>query len=174
MSGTLRVYEVASLEVDGKRIDDGGAITAPVKVVTIDGNKRDHRRYTIAAGETIKVWDWAEAQAKDFQHLRLCLIGGGYLSVRLKFDTPESTSDDTPSGDNPRWMPACDLNCQSPLILNAAVTSMVPTLADDVTEDADGLPDALTGIDAVDARLYAIAVRNTGSAAVVLDVTAWE
>lgn len=174
MSGTLKVYQVATLDINGRRLVDGGSNFLALKAVTIDAEKIDQRRVVVAAGATEILWAYGTSPAQAFKHFRAAVSNGGYLITRFKFDTAESDSDPTPSGDNERWVPGCDLTCHSPLLLNTVLSRIVPTLADDVTEDADGKPDALTGTDAVEARLYAIAVKNIGSEAVTVDVTAWE
>ena len=169
MSATARVYAEVNLTLNGQYIGFGKRET-PFKEVTIPGTGVNQpQRFQLAGGETKILWSYE--QQRDFE--LLWLYSDGYVQLAVKVDTPQSSSNLAPSGTYDRWR-QLDRSCVAPLILDTDNCLINPSLTDEAASDATGLPRVLTssgaGSPSVTGKIYALAVKNPGTAVVNVEL----
>ncbi len=140
----------------------------PTEVTLTDGSTMIVNEISIAAGDTVEVWKWSDTSGAEIVVLQI-LDGEGYLDVWHRIDVPTSADDPEPASAGP-WN-ASSLSCFAPMIFSSDQMKYNATAATHVG-DTGGLPSAASSGSTATGTLSKIAVKNPGTAAVLLRVTA--
>lgn len=131
--------------------------------------QRYMKEHIIAAGAEVELWNGTvEGALRDFAIMGMQIVGEGQLELALYADTPESESDLTPSGDNPKWIPQGRLSCASAREYDHNRVKINPTNNTLVGTDGDGKPNVFTSGSSVSGKWYKASVQNDTASAVTL------
>lgn len=171
MSGTLEAFYSLILRVGG-RVLDAGSLRVPVGSRTVIGTQhRVKEQLLIAAGTTKRIWEHT-ATTPRFDTVTVRIMNGTELGLEdddvnsfgtlyWGVDAPESSSDDTASGDAPRWRnKSMSCNCLPEVFSTKDGGLVEPLIANEIAGALTGYPTIASSATALDARIYAIAIQN--------------
>ena len=173
MTATGKLYFGVVLTEGGSSISVGNmTASAPLATKSLTGTPRFNRRLSIPAGGKVVVWDFSDSQ----DEVKFGLLGArivsssGYCRVGLFIDSPTDAANDdySASGSHDHWMHR-DLSCFAPLLIDSDDVLTHATAAN-VTADSSGLPALWSDENRVDGRIYKLALWNTGTAAITVEV----
>lgn len=116
MSATLRVYTRVVVEDGGAIVLDAGSIVTPHKEVTIDGTYKRQSTATLAAGETVTIYQYTDFAS--FALIGVWVRDEGFVDIAVQGDAPTSSSDTTPAGTSRVWNHT-PLSCDAPWLLSS-------------------------------------------------------
>lgn len=156
MSATLSVYWAVSLTENGMT-RQFGSLKTPVSSSTIDGDQTDTQEFTIAASTTVEVWAYS-ASKPDFS--LMVIEPSATLEVQVKTDKPTSSTDDTAAGTYINYQ-TVQMEAHAPFMLSA----------DQGKVDLSATAKSSSSIAGTQGKVYAVSVRNNGTASASVKVT---
>lgn len=156
MSATLNVYWAVVVTENGVSRSFGSLLT-PVSTSTIDGDQTDCMEFTVAASTTVEVWAYS-ASKPDF--VLMVLEPSATLELQVKTDKPTSSTDDTAAGTYINYQ-TVQMEAHAPFLLSA----------DQGKVDLSATAKSTSSINGTQGKIYAVSVRNNGTASASVKVT---
>lgn len=164
MTANFRGYQLKTVEKDGRRWHDNGVVSEPpsVLVTEIDGDTVGPTPFSIPAGGTLRCL--IGSLAGKFKALTIRIHEAGQLHFAIIKDTPVSSSDKTPSGNNRRAVAMPDISCSHDLSLCNADTLMRSVATEDDDIEGSGAPKVFTDTGTVQAVVSEVWLKNPTNA----------